>query len=113
VAVVMIAAPLPPPGHCPPEEVAGQWGRSDGGADWSGLFVGVPGERTFDRTLIWKYLRPNQTNQVILEAVDRFSQPLRGYQSVFNLNVGAGQDSTLVSPMTRCGYEPTVDDCIP
>ncbi len=86
---------------------------SDGGSDWSGLFVGVPGQRTFDRTLSWKYLKPNQSNQVILEAVDRFSQPMRGYQSVINLTVGAGQDSTLVSPMTRCGYDPPNDNCLP
>lgn len=86
---------------------------SNGGADWGGLFVGVPGDRVFDRTLTTKYLKPNQPQEVIIEAMDRFSIPLRGYQSKVTLNVGAGQDSTIVSPMARCGYGEPTPDCAP
>ncbi|MCD6024274.1 MAG: hypothetical protein K0Q91_1190 [Fibrobacteria bacterium] len=86
---------------------------SNGGSNWGGLFVGVPGERTFDRLLSTKYLKSGQTQQVIIEAMDRFSLPLRGYQSTVTLNAGAGQDSTIVSPMSRCGYGPPTPDCAP
>ena len=76
----------------------------NGGSDWTGLFVGVPGDREFDRLLTYKYLRPGQSQQVVLEAMDRFSLPLRGYQSVLNLTVGAGQDTTVNAAMSRCGH---------
>jgi photosystem II stability/assembly factor-like uncharacterized protein len=85
----------------------------NGGASWGGLFVGVPGDRVFDRTLSTKYLKANQPQQVIIEAMDRFSAPLRGYQSVISLNLGAGQDSTFVSPMAKCGYDSPVPACAP
>lgn len=84
----------------------------NGGTNWGGLFVGVPGDRTFDRLLTYKYLKPNQSQEIILDAMDRFSLPLRGYQSVVNLTVGAGVDSTIVSPMSRCGHVDSIP-CTP
>lgn len=82
----------------------------NGGTSWSGSSVGVSGERTFDQTLTWKYLRPGQSHSIVMEAIDRAS-PLRGYQSSLTLTPGAGQDSTILSPLTRCGYGgPT---CVP
>jgi photosystem II stability/assembly factor-like uncharacterized protein len=76
---------------------------TNGGTTWGSSFVGVSGAATFDQTLTFKYLRPGQAHSILMEAIDRES-PLRGYQSSFSLTVGAGLDSTLVSPMTRCGY---------
>jgi|GEM_PF-931745 len=84
----------------------------DGGSNWAGLFVGVPGDRAFDRTLATKYLRTGQPQEVIMDAMDRFSLPLRGYQVVLNLDVTPGADSTLFAPLTRCGHVDSIP-CTP
>jgi len=76
---------------------------TNGGTAWTSTFVGVLGARTFDEILTYKYLRPGQPHVILMEAMDRTS-PLRGYQSTLALTIGAGIDSTLLSPMTRCGY---------
>jgi photosystem II stability/assembly factor-like uncharacterized protein len=76
---------------------------SNSGSTWSPILVGVAGARTFDETLTYKYLRPGQAHSILMEAIDR-NAPLRGYQSSMTLTIGAGVDSTMLSPLTRCGY---------
>lgn len=85
---------------------------TNGGATWSGLFVGVPGERQFDRLLTYKRLRPGVPQQVILDAMERFNPPLRGFQAVLDLTVGAGVDSTINVRMSRCGHVDSLP-CVP
>lgn len=77
---------------------------SDGGGNWTSQFVGAPGLRVFDKLLAYKRLKPGVPHQVILDAVDRFTLPMRGYQSVFELTVGAGVDSTIKVELVRCGH---------
>jgi photosystem II stability/assembly factor-like uncharacterized protein len=61
------------------------------------------GAKTFNELLAYKYLKPGQANTVLIQAIDRAS-PLRGYQSSLTLTLGAGQDSTLTTGLSRCGY---------
>jgi photosystem II stability/assembly factor-like uncharacterized protein len=70
------------------------------------------GTKSFDKWLAYKYLKPGVTNTVLMEAIDRES-PLRGYQASISLTLGAGQDSTLNSAMTRCGYGGLTPACSP
>lgn len=86
---------------------------TNGGSSWGGSFVGVPGAKTFDEVLTYKYLKPNQANTVLLEAIDDLSLPLRGFQATRSVTVGAGVDSTMSSPMTRCGYGTPIPACVP
>lgn len=85
---------------------------TNGGSAWNSRLVGVPGARTFDQTLTYKYLRPHQSSTILMQAMDRDS-PLRGYQTSITLVIGAGRDSTIVSPMTRCGYGGSTPACTP
>jgi photosystem II stability/assembly factor-like uncharacterized protein len=86
---------------------------TNGGASWGGNFVGVPGTKLFDEVLTYKYLKPGQANTVLMEAIDDLSLPLRGFQATRTVTVGAGVDSTLSSPLTRCGYGLPTPDCVP
>lgn len=76
---------------------------ANGGSDWNAnLAAGASGAKIFDRMLAYKYFKPGQQHTVQLQAIDRDS-PLRGYQSTIQLMIGAGVDSTVVSPLTPCG----------
>lgn len=70
------------------------------------------GAKLFEKMLFYKYLRSGVSNSVRIQAIDRES-PLRGYQSSFNLVVGAGVDSTIHAPLTRCGTGYPVPACTP
>jgi photosystem II stability/assembly factor-like uncharacterized protein len=86
---------------------------TNGGGSWNGNFVGVPGTKLFDEVLTYKYLKPGQPNTVLMEAIDDMTLPLRGFQATRTVTVGAGVDSTLSSPLTRCGYGLPTPACVP
>jgi photosystem II stability/assembly factor-like uncharacterized protein len=82
----------------------------DGANGWAGSFVGIPGAKTFDQLLTYKYLKPNQSHTILFQAIDQAS-PLRGYQGSRTVIIGAGKDSTIVQPITKCGYGSPTPAC--
>lgn len=81
------------------------YSTNNGGTTWNALFAGgMPGARIFDEVLTYKYLKPGKPHTILVEAIDRAPPSLRGYQSSFVLTVGAGQDTTILQPLTRCGH---------
>lgn len=61
------------------------------------------GTKLFDRVLTHKYFKPGVPTTVTLQAIDTLSPTLRGYQSTQIITTGAGVDSTITMPLTRCG----------
>jgi photosystem II stability/assembly factor-like uncharacterized protein len=61
------------------------------------------GTKLFDKLLTYKYLKPGVPTTVTLQAIDTISPSLRGYQATQVITTGAGVDSTINMPMTRCG----------
>lgn len=81
------------------------YSTTNGGTTWNALFAGgMPGARIFDQILAYKYLKPGKSHTILVEAIDRVSPSLRGYQASFSLTPGAGQDITILQPLTRCGH---------
>jgi photosystem II stability/assembly factor-like uncharacterized protein len=68
------------------------------------------GAKQFDTLLTYKYLRPKMSHTVLLEAMTRYTLPLKGYQKVVSINLSPGMDTTIIpgSSLTKCGYGGTV-----
>ncbi len=81
------------------------YSTTNGGSTWTSLFAGgLPGARLFDALLTYKYLKPGKSHTILVEAIDRVSPSLRGYQKSFSLTPGAGQDITISHELIRCGH---------
>jgi len=64
------------------------------------------GTKSFDMLLTYKYLKPNVSHTLILDAIDTLSSTLRGYQATKTITLSPGKDTTLTpnSSLTKCGY---------
>lgn len=81
---------------------------TDTGNTWTAQTVGVNGAfypGTFDQSLSYKYLTPNVSHTLLLQAIDTTAGPLRGYEATRTVNLSPGKDSTLsTTSLDKCGY---------
>lgn len=70
---------------------------------WSFQLLGT---KSFDLLLTYKYLKPNISHALLLDAVDTLSGALRGYQAAKSILLTPGKDTTITpnSSLTVCGY---------
>jgi len=75
---------------------------SNGGTGWTLKYFGT---KTFDHLLSYKYLKPNVSHTLIMDAMDTLSTTLRGYQKVVSLNLATGVDTTITPSggLVACG----------
>ena len=82
---------------------AGSMVTSTTGTSWTKNSVGT---KSFDMLLTYKYLKPNVSHTLLMDAIDSLSGPLRGYQASKTVLLTPGKDTT-VTPnvsLTKCGY---------
>ncbi len=73
------------------------------GTTWSHALVGT---KSFDMLLTYKYLTPNISHTVLMDAMDTLSTPMRGYQATKTISISAGKDTTITptTGLSKCGY---------
>jgi hypothetical protein len=71
------------------------------------------GAKSFDEKLTYKYLTPNVSHTLVMQAIDVESGTLRGYQATKTLFLAPGKDTTVTpaSSMTKCGYGGVTPAC--
>ncbi len=76
---------------------------SANGTTWTKKSVGT---KSFDMLLTYKYLKPNVSHTLLMDAIDTLSGPLRGYQASKTVLLTPGKDTTVTpnASLTKCGY---------
>lgn len=85
---------------------AGALGTISAGTDNAAFSRGLIGTKSFDMLLAWKYLAPNVSHSLKLEAIDTLhATVVRGYQALKTVNLSPGKDTTVTpnSSLTACG----------
>jgi photosystem II stability/assembly factor-like uncharacterized protein len=63
------------------------------------------GSRGFSKVLAYKRFPPGVNRTVVIQAIDTTAGALRGYETSVDLQISAGQDTTLtVNLLDKCGY---------
>ena len=64
------------------------------------------GTKSFDQLLTYKYLTPNVSHTLLLDAIDTLSGNARGFQASKIVLLSPGKDTTVTpnTAMTKCGY---------
>ena len=79
------------------------------GSTWS---LKTSGTKVFDTLLTYKYLTPNVSHTLLIDAMIQFGS-LKGYQKSVTLNIRPGKDTTVTpnSALTKCGYGGATPAC--
>ncbi len=66
------------------------------------------GTKSFDLSLTYKYLSPNVSHTLLMQAIDTLQGTLRGYQVSKTLLLSPGKDTTVTpnAGLTQCGASP-------
>jgi photosystem II stability/assembly factor-like uncharacterized protein len=77
--------------------------KSTNGTTWTHNLIGT---KSFDMLLTYKYLQPNISHTLLMDAIDTLAGPLRGYQASKTVLITPGKDTTITatSSLSKCGY---------
>jgi photosystem II stability/assembly factor-like uncharacterized protein len=76
--------------------------NAGGGSTWTQNNLG---SRGFNKVLAYKRFPPGVNRTVVIQAIDTTAGALRGYEASVDIQVTAGQDTTLtVNLLDKCGY---------